>query len=398
MANADVTDPRIQPGTGNTAVKIGLGRPGKTWDCDYAYANETPWQPGQPFSPPLMVPFTGTWNAQQALDVNAQGVFNRPPQFDSKIFAITGHVYSPMTGVPDPTKVTGDETSNIVTWRWVFNGNDTPASTTSLVYSPLAESLSEGGPPTVNNGFIPVLSAFYFQFVIPVFGDPDTVTMTVCSHDWPDEPSLNCTPIENLEFWWHCLASGTMVTLDDGTTCAIEAVENNCRVRSGLGQGSLGVEATSRGVRHRVNPEDPATAIYRLHSVQGRTLVLTAGHPVVTEDGLIRASDLRPGMVLHAVDGSDEVATIEVIGSDALFCNLKLIDASDRKNGLGSTVGTFFANGLLVGDHASMDQLHYNNTHSLDYMKARLPERYHQDYASTLAAIARDNARYGGKY
>lgn len=385
--DATITAPVTQ-NPNNTEIYIGMNRAttsGNTGtdgfhDCDYNYSNEN-WVSGLPV-PPLWIPFAGTFNPHTVLATGGQ--FTSGLTLTTQIFDVAGKQHW-VGNPPDPTKVTGDS-NNIVHWDYTYNSAQGPANVTSLVY-----------PSLPNRGPVTVAVAFFFHFNIPLQGD-NSVDFWVCSTDWPDTPTPNCKQIPGLRFWWHCLAEGTLVTLADGSTRAIEHVDNKCRVRTGHGSGSLGVEATTRGVHHKVEPNHPVSGIYRLTTEDGHSLVLTGGHPVATEDGLVRASDLEPGSTIHTQDGVSRVAGLEAIDSEAIFCNLKLIDAADRAKGLGSTVGTFFANGILVGDHRSMEQVHYDNTHSLDYMKARLPERYHADYASTLAAIARDNLKYGARY
>ncbi|MEO3755277.1 Hint domain-containing protein [Streptomyces sp. B6B3] len=193
--------------------------------------------------------------------------------------------------------------------------------------------------------------------------------------------------IPDLEFWWHCLAEGTRVTLADGGTVPVEHVDNTMRVRTRDG-GSIGVEATTRGLH--------AGEVLRLSTEDHHSVVLTAGHPVVTPDGLRRAVDLAVGDHVLTQDGVTQVTERVPVPSTAVFANLKLINDDDRARGLAGSVGTFIANGIAVGDFLSMTALHKQNARSLGYMLPRLPEKYHTDYASMLADIARDNVHYGG--
>ena len=390
MSDPTVTAPVSTKGY--PSIYIALGRPAGPGnvDCDYVYGNEAGWT-GGPQSPPLMVPFAGTWPTQQPLTNLNGNAFTSGVSVFTQIYPITGSGFASSSTPPDITKVTGDAATGIVTWSYPYVATDIPPTPNALIYQTIPDSLSEPG-------WTMVLSAFYCQIQVPTVGDPGFAQLIVCSTDWPEPTGPTCYQIPPLSFWWHCLAVGSMVTLADGSRRPIEEVDNRCRVRTGYQEGSLGVAATTRGLHHRVRRGDPVSGIYRLTSAGGRVLVLTGGHPVVTRDGLVRASDLQAGMSLLSEDGPDEVMSLEPAEADVQFANLKLIDADDRARGLASTVGTFFANGLLVGDHAAMEQVHYNNTHSLDYMKARLPEHYHVDYASTLAAIARDNRTYGTRY
>jgi len=371
MIDATVTAPITTKG--HPAVQIGLGRPNPSNDLDYFYVQDTN------NNPQLVVPFTGTVNVQQPLaNVGSDGQFTSGLVLSTQLYSLQGASYiAHLDSQSITSQVTGDTSTNVVTWSYPYDPSDQPGSYTSLMYNPLAAANDSR-------------TAFFFSFQIPV-DNPVTPTFdfNVCSLDWPEQPSVNCVQILDLQFWWHCLAEGSEVTLADGSTLPIERVDNTMRVRTANG-GTFGVEATTRGLH---KPD-----VLRLSTDGGHSLVLTVGHPVATPDGLRRAADLAEGDQVLTQDGTATVTGVESIESTQVFANLKLIDEHDRERGLAGAVGTFIANGIVVGDFEAMTALHERNVHSLEYMLARLPERYHTDYASTLADIARDNARYGGNF
>ncbi|HEV7599188.1 MAG TPA: Hint domain-containing protein [Bradyrhizobium sp.] len=383
MPDAHIDAPVISASNPNhKEIVIGLGRQFVQADTDYSYTAVSS------DAPDLLVPFAGWVNPHMGLaNVGSNGQFTSGLVLSTKVYSLTGKSYSQHDSTQSITaQVTGNTTTNQVNWSYPFNQTAPPSTTPSLRYAPLTAPSN-------------TLSAFLFQFQIPVdnLGAP-LYPFNVCSTDWPEPPTINCTRIPPLKFVWHCIAEGTRVTLADGSTLEIQKVDNTMRVRTGNGNGTLGVEATTRGLHEVNDATDPAQGVFKLTTAKGRTLVLTGGHPVATEDGLMPASDLTPGSVVRAEDGADKVVSCEPVKFDGVFVNLKLIDAKDRAKGLSGSVGTFIANGAVVGDLESMEQLHYNNTHSLEYMTARLPKHYHTDYASTLATIAHDNVMYGGKY
>ncbi|HJV40104.1 Hint domain-containing protein [Caulobacter sp.] len=384
MPQATVTAPVSAT---HASVKIALGRPSPSVDADYVYSQDTT------DNPPLLVPFTGTVDTQQPLaNVGAGGQFTSGLSLTTQLYSLNGAAYI-AGAAPDPTKVTGDTTSNIVTWSYPFDpAHTSPTNTPSLIYGTYGGANNNIDWTSHNE------TAFYFEFLIPVANPvAPSYQFNVCSTDWPEQPSVNCVQIKPLEFWWHCLAEGTLVTLADGTTQPIEAVGNTARVRTGQG-GDLGVEATTRGLHHIHQPNVASTGVYRLTTEGGRSLVLTGGHPVATGNGFVRACDLAAGDSVLTEAGLDAVAKLEPDAFAGVFANLKLIDETDRAKGLAGAVGTFIANGVVVGDHAAFRQSHYLNSHSLEYMRGRIPERYHTDYASTLATIHADNRRYGGAF
>ncbi|WP_350334299.1 Hint domain-containing protein [Coralliovum pocilloporae] len=365
--------------TGNGYIEIGLGRQQTGVDLDYFYPQDTN------NTPILLVPFVGNVNTQQPLnhvDPNT-GNFTQGLGLTTRLYSVTGKSYSQHESSQSITsQVTGNTSTNVVSWSYPFNAND---DSTSLQYQPLAAARD-------------TVSAFFFQFVIPVNNiAAPTFTFNVCSYDWPEQPSVNCVQIANLKFWWHCVAADAAVTLEDGSHSPLEQVDNTKRVRTAHG-GGLGVEATTRGLHKVAGSDNPLDAVLELHTRSGFNVILTGGHPVMTPNGLVHACDLKQGMPVITEEGVDSVVFCQPSDYDGVFCNLKLVDEHDRRAGLGGTVGTFFVNGIAVGDFESMETARHANTHSLDYMLPRLSEEWHQDYASTLRMIHEDNAKYGTSY
>lgn len=380
VVTAGLTSPVISH-AGHSAIIIALGRPAPNNDADYIYIQDTN------DNPPLVVPFVGWVATQSALaNLDLNGNFTAGLALSTQIYSLNGSSYSAHNANQSITnQVTGVAATGVVSWNYPFNAaKSKPTETGSLVYAPLASTRD-------------TTSAFFYGFQIPTAA-PMPFQLNVCSVDWPDQPSVYCFQIPPVQFWWHCLAEGTMVTLSDGSKHLLEEVGSTHRVLTGNGQGALNVEATTRGLHHPASPNDRFSAVYLLSTVKGRTLILTGGHPVATEDGLVPACDLLPGTTIRAIDGNDQVARLEPSDFTGVFANLKLIDEVDRAKGLSGSIGTFVANEIVVGDFESLQKLHYNNTHSFDYMKARIPARYQQDYASTLTAIATDNVTFGGAY
>ena len=154
-------------------------------------------------------------------------------------------------------------------------------------------------------------------------------------------------------FWWHCVAAGTQVTLADGSTVPIERVDNCMRVRTGHREGTLGVEATSLG--YHDDDGGVLSGVFELVTARGKTLTLTAFHPVATPLGPVAAKDLSRGAEVLAEDGVDAVSSCERISHEGLFFNLKLVNARDRALGAGLLYSTYVANGIIVGDHLAME-------------------------------------------
>jgi hypothetical protein len=399
VANIDptVTAPVISK-PGHTGVQIALNRtkPLNGVDCDYIYTDLS----AGGNDPYLLVPFVGSYQLGDTIvqyDPNT-GIFspNSGLQISANIYANiasgTSSVVCPVNpgllnssvGVVPPTggPVPPQGTSNTLYWNWPFDDTTPQATNPGLAFSPDADANSNLGGAFVD-------SAFVCQFQVPVSNPAfPTSPFTICSTDTPEPASPQCfKKIPPLQFWWHCLAAGTLVTLEDGRKLPIEKITNTMRVRTGYGTASVGVEATTFG-RHRVRGRKPDGSVYKLVTKRGRTLILTDEHPLATPSGMVMAKRLQAGVELLAADGVDGVKSCEPILHEGDFFNLKLVDENDRRKGILHDAGTFVANGLLVGDVPAWQRHRHAAVHNLEYMQGQLARSLHKDYESALADIA----------
>jgi hypothetical protein len=353
-------------------IRIGLARTGNYQDCDYRYQENTNFE-----NPCLLVPFTGEAHLGEQIECESSG---RIPglRVQTRIYSLStlGYVDCMETLAQLIQRVTvPNPASDRTLLKWVYPYDQkSQAQSESIHYQYLAQTRE-------------TVSAFFFQFTVPVLNAVEpTKVFSVCSKDWPDRPSQYCQMIEDLEFWWHCIAAGSLVTLADGSTLPIEQVDSSVRVRTGAGEGSLAVEATWHG--YHQDSDGSLGGVRHLVTEGGRELILTAQHPVITPAGPVMALDLRPGAEVVTVAGVERVRSCEPAEHRGRFHNLKLGDAEDRAAGRGLLAKSFFANGVAVGDHECMASYYRAARHDPDYMLARLPAEQHTDYLSALADIA----------
>lgn len=147
--------------------------------------------------------------------------------------------------------------------------------------------------------------------------------------------------IPQIQFASSCLAKGTEVRLADGSLMAVEQVGQDVRVLADIDGLALSVTDMSIGV------ED--VPMIRLEDSFGHSLLLTEGHPVMTEDGPQRADALRLGDVVLTEQGPALLTSIGYEVYDGSVHNLKLGNAAERKL-VGDEPAAFFANGIMVGD------------------------------------------------
>jgi hypothetical protein len=361
---ASITAPTVQPPHTQPYVLIAFARTNQPPDCDYFY-NDAASLP----TPNLLVPFAGNANLQNNIDGSNLSAMNITAQIYVSAAAAYANLVQPV-GPPWPQVSIGTSPNQFV-WSFPFDGL-AQSQTQSMQFQPIGQANDTS-------------SAFFCEFDVPVNNPVNpTFIFSVCSTGWSN-PSTQCVIIPNIQFWWHCLAEGTKVTLADGSTRPIEEIRDPMRVATGLG-GSLAVEATARGLHQDLG--GPASGVRRLVTEGGRELILSRRHPVVTPDGPVAAEDLQAGQEIRAVTGTDCVKYCEQASFDGYLYDLKLGNFEDRKRGITPLFGSYIANGIVVGDHVCLTQHHHATRHSLDYMLPRLPELHHRDYESALKDIA----------
>jgi len=375
LATIDVVEPTTTPAYPPN-VRIALGRTSTSQDVDYWYA-----EPQNVQTPYLIVPFMG--NA--VLPYNIDGSIGQAISgavYDTKIYFVTNSgsdtVELNTTYTTDFTgKVTvGPDSQNQVTWNYPYGAGGSYTQTSSLVYDP--QSL-------VNE----TVSYFFYSFQIPVLNAPTpTLSFAVCSTDTPNEPSFQCQKIPNLWFWWHCLAEGTEVTMEDGSVMAIEKIDNTMRVRADASGGDLGVEATTRGGHQSSAAPLSDHTVFRLTTEGGHHLTATGAHLIATPEGLVALSTLKQGVSVLTGDGPVAVTACEAVDFDGVMYNLKLGDATDRSNGLSDAATcTFLAGGIVVGDKFAQRNAARARARDIDHMRSVLPDHLHDDYASAIEDI-----------
>jgi len=370
----NVTNPVIQHSQ-NTDIWIAVGRtaayppPSNT---DYVFyeptSNET--------NPYLIVPFSGNVALSGSIDLGSLTISD----LSTSVFVNNG---SGTTELSRASQYTTDadmiaafsvgSSPNILQWNFPYDQKGY-ANTDSIVY----QQTSMGNE---------IDSFFYFAFNnIPLQGGSTAPPFYVCSVGTPNEPSINCTQIPNLYFWWHCLAKGTLVTLEDGTQKPIEAINETFRVRTGVNGDSLAVCATVLG-RHSADPANGTRKeIFRLSTANGKTITATENHVVFADAETCRKiSDLLPGDPILTSDGPSTVKSNDAITHDGMFYALALGNAQEMANAdFPRNQASYYANGILCGDQLAMRHYVKTSNRDLDYMLPRIKPELHADYASAV--------------
>lgn len=366
-----IQDPTLSPKYPAQGVKIAVGRkPG--WintDVDYWYQDRDNYD-----DPSLIVPFVG----RAILPYDIIGTLGQPipnAQLETQLY----YLNNGSTTVIQMSLLTKNFASAVtmaaaaeVDWSYPYD-NGFPDTTSSLVYDKASQ---------VNGN----TSYFAYNFQVPVDGPMSVFPFTVCSANTPEESSPQCHKILcNVTFSWHCLAEGTMVTMADGSSVAVETLNNSHRIRTGQSDAELGIEATTRGA-HRAGDDEPSIrAVYRLSTDAGHELIATGRHLILTPNGLVPMEAVTAGNSVATTDGVVTVTGCDPIPFDGRMYNLKLGDDTDRDAGLATdAVNTYVANGIIVGDLEAEKAEYRRLTRDIGYMRGRLPETLHADYASAI--------------
>lgn len=140
-----------------------------------------------------------------------------------------------------------------------------------------------------------------------------------------------------LNLLWGCLAKGTKITMADGSVRPIEDVSFGSFI-AGEGGYPVRVENIIMGMEY-----EPLVV---LHTVDGKELHCTFDHPMVTPDGIVKASDLTGISKLYDNKGKE----LELDGIWSKQGNHTVYN-------LHVAGGRFYAEGLLVGDFVEQGKL-----------------------------------------
>ncbi|MFY0254784.1 Hint domain-containing protein [Chitinophaga sp. 30R24] len=369
--NINITAPIAVYPTHTTDIKIAVGRdrPHQTLgDADYVYVEDTDYT-----NPHLIVPFTGSADLNGTVDLGSLNISNLTTSiFISNTGGSTSELNRASDISTDQKMVdafsVGAQSNNL---RWNYPYDQLGYQhTNSIVY----DTTSIGDQ---------IDSYFYFSFNIPL-KEGYYAIFSVCSEGKiPEAQSNNCQTIPNLYFWWHCVAKGTLITLEDGSKKPAETLNETYRVKTGTNGSSLAVSATVQG-QHSADPAKGE--IYQLTTANGKNLISTGSHMIFMTANKCRAlSDLIAGDSIVTEEGISTVATIEAISYDDMFYGLVLGNTEEQADeNFPHNMANYYANGILCGDQQTM---RYNTVaayEDLDYMLPRIKPELHQDYTSAL--------------
>jgi hypothetical protein len=345
-----VTQPiTTAPHAGNAMIKIGLGRGPigqKKDDVDYWF-----WQGTSDTT--YAVPFVGnvafTTNIATPLTVGT----NFFPRF--ALTRMDGG-FKLLAGADLDNAIAGFSVSG-ATLSWNLPANTDPATSKPILFGRLNWQ---------------VQSNVYFDAQFPVTLTNGTLGYAaVVSNDQQPLTTQGITYIKPIWFMYHCVAPGTLVILHDGSTLPIEQITGAHSVRIDASGASMAVTANT------VAPHKGKA--YRMTTKNGRALVMSHGHLVITPLGPVAAQDLYQGEQILAVDGHDEISDLVSFDYDGLLYNLGVGDPN-AENG-----NTLYANGILIGDMRMQGNHRRTQSRSVKVLLSKIDPVFHEDCLNDLA-------------
>lgn len=150
-----------------------------------------------------------------------------------------------------------------------------------------------------------------------------------------------------LNLIWGCLAPGTRILMADGSHKPIEQIKTGELVCTDSRQNRAVVTDVVRGNEPR--------SMVSIQTLGGHTLVCTQDHPIVTDQGIMKAVDVHGNCRLCTPDGGHVsiIGIWDTPGGDIYNLVLRPEDAQRPPDG-GCTM---FAEGILVGDNGMQGAL-----------------------------------------
>lgn len=187
-----------------------------------------------------------------------------------------------------------------------------------------------------------------------------------------------------MKLGYSCLATGTLITMADGSQQAIESIGKGDLVRGALASNPHLTE-TMKVVDVSVGIE--AIKMYRIKGSHGTNLLMTETHPVSTVNkGIVWAKELVAGDQILTEEGSVLVTKVETESYKDKIYNLRLAPNEGSKFTEARNFA-MFANGVAVGDLGTQDEFNYKDQNirlSPEEILQKLPEKWKTDYLNSL--------------
>lgn len=182
---------------------------------------------------------------------------------------------------------------------------------------------------------------FECKVVYKLRSDPEDENHVMTINSYRKLPA-DYAKVGYLRIYWGCLYIGTKITMADGSRKKIEELQIGEMVRGR--KGGLRIKEIVEG-------REPRGVL--LVETEGRRVYVSENHPMVTDQGVLLASQLleHPGICLYTEDGDTERledVNRYVFQDDRVYS--LVLEAKDGAP-LPPEEHVFYANGLLTGDN-----------------------------------------------
>jgi len=221
---------------------------------------------------------------------------------------------------------------------------------------------------TPANPCFPSNSTVVYNLFVTVYGvdaRPYLATITTAQLAPPPPNTLVIYP---MSVAYGCVEEGSLVALPGGRTLPIEQLTPGQQIVAAGGR-TLDVSRLTRG--------DEALPMVRIKTRNGRSLLLTETHPVLTPEGPVMAKSLAAGQVVMTEEGLSELVSIGREPGGKVW-NIAFAATTSTAADEG-----FFANGVLVGDAAAQQRAELRERKMLaERHKQAIPAAWRTDVES----------------
>ena len=184
-----------------------------------------------------------------------------------------------------------------------------------------------------------------------------------------------------VEHSWHCVASGTLVTLADGTSKTVDEVTSGDELRLDEQNNVMEVRSTIE------QPIMDGETVYELVDSNNNRLLITGDHWIATPDGYKPVEELIAPDQIKTTTGIATITSLKPTNYEGQLFSLSLGDHEKRPT-IGFEGTTYAANNILVGDNQLCRVHNMTRLNSYEHLSAGLPKEY-----KALADVLHVNAQ-----
>jgi hypothetical protein len=218
-----------------------------------------------------------------------------------------------------------------------------------------------------NNPCFPSNSTVVYNLFVTVLGIDSKPYLATITTAQLAPPPPNTLVIYPMSVAYGCVEEGSRVSLPGGGSIPIEKLVPGQQIVAAGGR-TLEVSRLTRG--------DEALPMVRIKTRNGRSLLLTETHPVLTLEGPVMAKSLVAGQVAMTEQGPSELVSIGREPGGKVW-NIAFAATSATASDEG-----FFANGVLVGDAAAQQRAELRERNMLAQRQQTIPAAWRTDAES----------------